>query len=276
MGAVGLNPAERFPLRGTGQRRFGQTYFRLNSGMYHIPTGYGATAHEGPPEYANAASPSVVPTPEQAVQVSSSVVVIRALDEVLSELRALEIKYMLEPDLSGGPAIKVPFLLRLKFRCKGNRDLKAILGELRRHNEDLKAMTKDLRKTIRCNLAMSAHRMNSMGVEIHPATGHITPPQADEGFSTLSTEDLIVLSPTISLDVGDATAVDDPPRIPPRLTSALASSAASSRVDMSAGVFESSTTFISYEREDNYSVNKLKGDKICTQCHQVCRGVGYS
>jgi len=180
---------------------------------------------------------------------------------------------MLEPGTSDGPAMTVPFLLRLKFRYKGNRDLKAILRELRRHNEDLKAMTKDMRKTIQYTLAISAHRMNS-----EPA-GHITPPQADEAFSTLSIEDLIVLSPSISLDAGDATAVlvDDPFRIPPLLISDLMSSTASSRVDMSAGVFESSTSFISYEREDNYSVYKEKGDKICTHCHQVCRGgAGYS
>jgi len=160
--------------------------------MCNIPTGYGATIHEVPLQQAHATHPSAVSPPENGDSSSSSTELIHALDEVLSELRALEIKYLLEPDSSDGPAIKAPFLLRLKFRCKGNRDLKAILGELRRHNEDLKAMTNDLRETIRCNLAMSAHRMNPMGVEIHPATGHITPPQADAGFSTLSTEDLVV------------------------------------------------------------------------------------
>jgi len=37
--------------------------------------------------------------------------VIHALDEVFSELRALEIKYMLKPDSSNGPAMKVPLLV---------------------------------------------------------------------------------------------------------------------------------------------------------------------
>ena len=248
-----------------------QTYFRLNSDMYQIPTGYGATTHEVPPEHAHTTNPPVVYTPGTSDARSSSTVVIRALDEVLSELRVFEHKYRLEPEFSDGPAVKVPLLLRLKFRCKGNRDLKAILGELRRHNEDLRAMTRDLRKTIRCNLAISAHRMNSIQVE--PA-GHITPPQADEGFSTLSTEDLIDLSPSISPDARDATAVDDP--LPP-ITPDPTLSATGSQVNISAtGVFESSASFISYEHEDNYSINKLRGDKICTHCHQMCRGAGYS
>jgi len=245
-----------------------QTYLRLISDMDQIPTRYGPIICE-PQHVTNHAIISL----ENSDADSSSTEVIRALDEVLSELRALEIKYMLQPDSSDGPAIKIPFLLRLKFKIKGKRNLKAILKELRRHNENLKAMTKDLRKTIQCNLAISAHRLNSMNAEIHPTAYHITPPQADDGFSVLSTEDLIVLSPTISLDTGaTAVLVDGPPRIPPLLTSDSTSSAASSRVDMSVGVFESSTSFISYEYEDNYSVNKLKGDKICTQCHQVCRG----
>ena len=216
-------------------------------------------------------SPSAIPPPENDDSSSSSAELIRALDEVLSELRALEIKYMLEPDSSDRHAMKVPLLLRLKFRIKGNRDLKATLEELRRHNEDLKTMTKDLRETIQCNLAISAHRINSM--EVEPA-GYRTPPQADEVFSVLFTEDLIDLSPSISLDAGGGPAVDNLLRISPYLTPDLALSAASSRVDMSAsGVFKSSGSFISYEREDNYSVYKHKGDKICTQCHQVCHGV---
>jgi len=248
-----------------------QTYFRLNSEMYQIPTGYGATIHEVPPELVHATKPPVVSTPGTNDARPSSTVVIRALDEVLSELGAFEHKYRLEPESSVGPAMKVPLLLRLKFRCKANRDLKAILGELRRHNEDLKAMTNDLRKTIRCNLAISAHRMNSMKVE--PA-GYITPRQADEGFSALSTEDLIDLSPSISPDARDATAVEDP--LPP-ITPDSMLSATSSQVNICAtSVFESSASFISYEHEDNYSINKLRGDKICTHCHQMCRGAGYS
>jgi len=244
-----------------------QTYLHLNS---EVPSRYGTIIHE--PQHAHASNPSVICPLENSD--SSFTEVIRALDEVLSELRALETKYMLQPVSSDGPAIKTPFLLRLKFRINGKRKLKAILGELRRHNEDLKMMTKDLRKTIQCNLAISAHRMNSMNAEPHHTACHITPPQADEGSSMLVTEDLIDLSPSISLDAGEATVVEDP--LPP-LTSDSTSSAASSRVNMSAGgTFESSTSFISYEHEDNYSINKLRGDKICTHCHQMCRGAGYS
>ena len=242
----------------------------MNSDMHQIPARYEAIIREVSPQHAHVANPSVISPPGTTGSDSSSTELIRALDEVLSELRALEIKYMLETDSSDGLAIKVPFLLRLKFRTKGRRKLEAILGELRRHNEDLKTMTRDLRKAIQCNIAISAHRMNSMGAEPHPATCHITS-QADEEFLT---EDLIVLSPTISFDSGGAAAVDDSH---PPLTSDSTPSAISSSVNMSAGgVFESSTSFISYEREDNYSIYKDKGDKICTQCHQMCRGAGYS
>jgi len=253
-----------------------QTYLRLNFDMDQIPTRYGTTIHE--PQHVHA-TPSIMVPRGNGDSNSRVIEMIRALDGILSELSVLEIKYMLQSDSSDGPAIKIPFLLRLKFRIKGKRELRATLGELRRHNEVLKATTKDLRKAVQYSLAISAHRMNSMNAEIHPAAGQIVPSQqADGGFSTLSIVDLIDLSPSISPDVWDADAVlfDDTPRIPPPLASKSTSSAASSRVDMSLGVFESSTSFISYEREDNYSVNKLRGDKICTQCHQMCRGAGYS
>ena len=177
---------------------------------------------------------------------------------------------MLQP---GSSVIKIPFVVRLKFRVGGKRKLKTVLGELRRHNEDLKAMVKDLREAVQYNLAISAHRTNSTNIELHPAAGHIATPQADGG----STEDLIDLSPSISLDAGDAATVlvNNPPRIHPLPTSDLASSTESFRVDMPTGVFESSASFISYEREDNYSIYKDKGDKICTHCHQMCRGARY-
>ena len=240
--------------------------------MYQAPDKNEGTIHEALYQHTHVTNSPLI----NGDSSSSSTEVIRALDEVLSELRALEIKYMLEPDSSGRPVKKVPLLIRLRFRCKGNRDLKATLRELRRHNEDLKAMTKDLRKTIQCNLAISAHRMNSMNVvDFHrPAACQITPPhQAGEGFSMFETGDLIDLSPSISLGAGDAPAVDDPPPPLPDSTPSIASS----RVSMSlSGVFESSGSFISYEREDNYSVFKHKGDKVCTQCHQVCRGARYS
>ena len=243
--------------------------------MHQVPARYQGTIHDAPPQRAQITTPTAVPPPENGDSSSSSTEVIRALDEVLSELRALEIKYMLEPDSSGRPVKKVPLLIRLRFRCKGNRDLKAILRELRRHKKDLKAMTKDLRETIQCNLAISANRINSINVDLHQSAAcQITPPhQAGEGFSMFETGDLIDLSPSISLGAGDAPAVDDPPPPLPDSTPSIASS----RVSMSlSGVFESSGSFISYEREDNYSVFKHKGDKVCTQCHQVCRGARYS
>ena len=283
-----------------------QTYLRLHSEMDQIPTRYRTIIHE--PQHTHTTSPSILSHLENSNP--SFAEVIRALDEVLSELKVLEIKYMLQADSSNGPAMKIPFLLRLKFKIKGKRKLKAVLGEMQRHNAALKVMIKDLRKTIQCNLAVSVLRMNSMNIEFHPARCHINPLQADEGFSVLSaedlialspsishcagdiaslqaaegflmlsTEDLIDLSPNISPDVGDSTAVlvDDPLQTPPLPTSDPMLSTASFRVNMLAGgVFESPASSISYEREDNYSIHKDKGDKICTQCHQMCRGASYS
>ena len=198
--------------------------------MHQVPARYQGTIHDAPPQRAQITTPTAVPPPENGDSSSSSTEVIRALDEVLSELRALEIKYMLEPDSSGRPVKKVPLLIRLRFRCKGNRDLKAILRELRRHKKDLKAMTKDLRETIQCNLAISANRINSINVDLHQSAAcQITPPQAGEGLSMLETGDLIDLSPSISLDAGDVAVVDGV-------------SVASSRVSVSASaVFESSS-----------------------------------
>ena len=247
-----------------------QTYIRLSSDMDQIPTRYGATVHD--PQHAHATNPSVIPPLENSDSNSSTIAVIQVLDEILSELRALEIKYMLQPVSS---TTKIPFLLRLKFRIEGKRKLKTILGELRRHNGDLKAMIKDLREAAQYNLAMSTHRTNSTNIKLHPITGHIPASQADGGFSTLSIEDLIDLSPSISLDARDATAVlvDDPLPLPTGDSTPLT---ASSRVNMSVGgAFESPASSISYEREDNYSIYKDKGDTICTQCHQMCRGARY-
>ena len=249
-----------------------QTYIRLSSDMDQIPTRYGATVHDH--QNAHSTNPSVISPLEGCDSNSSATEVIQVLDEILSELRALEIEYMLQ---TVSPTPKIPFLLRLKFRIEGKRKLKTTLGELRRHNEDLKVLIKDLREAVQYNLAMSAHQTNSTNIDPHPAAGHMPTPQADGGFSTLSTEDLIDLSPSISLIAGSATAVlvHDLPQIPPLPTSDPTSSTASPRVYMSTGTFESPGSSISYEREDNYSIYKDKGDKICTQCHQMCRGARY-
>ena len=245
-----------------------QTYIRLSSDMDQIPTRYGATVHDH--QNAHSTNPSVI-SPLEGDSNSSATEVIQVLDEILSELRALEIEYMLQ---TVSPTPKIPFLLRLKFRIEGKRKLKTTLGELRRHNEDLKVMIKDLREAVQYNLAISAIRTNSTNIEVHPAAGHIPTSQADGGFSTLSTEDLIDLSPSRSRNSEDATA-DDPLQIPPLPTSDPTSSTASPRISTSAGVFESPASSISYEREDNYSIYKDKGDTICTQCHQMCCGTRY-
>ena len=250
-----------------------QTYIRLSSDMDQTPPRYGATVHD--PQHAHAINPSAIPRLESGDSNSSVTEVIQVLDEILSELWALEVKCRLQPVSS---TTEIPFLLRLKFTIEGKRKLKTTLGELQRHNDDLKAMVKDLREAVQYNLAISAQQTNSMNIELHPTSGHIATSQADGGLSTLRMEDLIDLSPSISLDAGDATAVlvHDPLQIPPLPTSGPTPSTASSPVSMSAGgVFESPASSISYEREDNYSIYKDKGDTICTQCHQMCRGARY-
>jgi len=83
--------------------------------MNRIPGSYGAIT-SAPQD----ATTNPLPPPEN---VHSSSNLTRALDEVLSELRALVVKYMLEQDLS---AMSIPLLLRLQFKIKGKRDLKNI------------------------------------------------------------------------------------------------------------------------------------------------------
>jgi len=239
-------------------------YLGLASDMNRIPGNYSAITSAPQDATTNPLSP-----PENVHFNSSNL--IRALDEVLSDLRTLEVKYMPEQDPS---AMSIPLLLRLQFKIKGKRDLNRILRELHRHNDSLEKLTDHLRKTIPCNLALSAHRMASMSIEPHTALSHITPPvpQADQMFPTPFTEDLISLSPTVSLSSRDIPATSDPLQTPLPLTLHLTSSSASSRVCMSVvGVFQSSTSFVSYEREGNYSLHS--GDRICPQCHQMCRGV---
>jgi len=239
-------------------------YLGLTSDMDKIPGSYGAITSASHDATTNPLSP-----PENVHFNSSNLT--RALDEVLSELRALEVKYMLEQNSS---EMSIPLLLRLQFKIKGKRDLNRILRELHRHNDSLEKLTEHLRRTIPCNLALSAHQMASMNVESHAAVSHITPlvPQADQTLPTPFTEDLISLSPTVSLSSRDIPATSDPLQTPLPLTLHLTSSSASSRVCMSVvGVFQSSTSFVSYEREDNYSLHS--GDRICPQCHQMCRRV---
>ena len=125
--------------------------------------------------------PSALPLPGNVHP--DSVNITRALDEALSELRSLKIKYMLQqhPSNIAGAAFIIPFRLRLKFRIKGKRDLNAILVELEKRNEDMKAMTKELRKIARWNLKTSAPQMSN--VEPSPTSGHITPPEVEPNFS---------------------------------------------------------------------------------------------
>jgi len=262
-------------------------YLGLTSDMNKIPGSYGAITSVSQ----EATNPSILSPPEN---VHSNC--LRALDEVLSNLRTLEIKYMLE---RGPSAMSIPLLLRLKFKIKGKRKLKDTLRELHIHNDNLETLIKHLRKTIPCNLALSAHRVASMNVEPHAAVSHITPPQAEQTFSVPSTEDLIYLPPTVPPNAGGIAAISDPlqipplqipplqipplqipplqippPQIPPPQILHPTPSSASSRVRTSVGgVFQSSTS-LSYEHEDNYSLHS--GDRICPQCHQMCRGDLYS
>ena len=233
-----------------------QIYLSLTSDMNKIPGSYGAIASASQ----DATTSPVSPLGDAH---SNPPNLIHTLNEVLSELRALELKYKLERD---PPTMSIPLLLRLKFKIKGKRDLKIILGELQRHNSNLETLTEHLRRTIPCNLALSAHRVASMNVEPHTAP---PVPEADQRPPTPFTEDLISLSPSISLNAGDIAAISDTSRNP--LPLHTMSSSASSRVRTPVGgVFQSSTSFVSYEREDNYSLHE--GDRICPQCHQMCRG----
>jgi len=127
-------------------------YLGLNSDMTHIHGGYEALIGES----RDASNPSVLHTPGNVHPNPPNI--IRALDEVLSELRRLETKYMFEqhPSNIGGATLNIPFLVRLKFRIKGKRDLKGLLAELERRNEDMKAMTKEMREIARWNLETSA------------------------------------------------------------------------------------------------------------------------
>ena len=221
--------------------------------------------------------------------------IIRALDEVLSELRTLETKYMLERHPSEA-ALDIPFLLRLRFRIKGKRDLEGILEELERRNEGLKAMTKELRKKARWNLE-SAHQISQ--AELSPSRDRTAPSQVEQGFSIPCMENSNPDTPPTASTLppagttsppagtalppagttlppahasmppraGDTNAVGNPP--PPPSPHATPSFAGSEYTTNMSGEFHSIDSFSSYEREDNYSTHT--GDKICSQCHQVWR-----
>jgi len=250
-------------------------YLRLNSSMSDI-------AESEPQDPTN---PSVL-RPLGNVDPNSPNI-IRAIDEVLSELRSLEIKYMLEqhPSNIDGTALDIPFLLRLKFQIKGKRDLKAILAELERRNEDMKAMIKELREIARWNFKISACQMPN--VEPSPtAADHITPPEVDPSLSIPCMRSSNQAVPPAGATpppmggtyppvhasmpprAGDTTAIDNPPR--PASSHAGTSLANFGHgINTEGGEFQSSESFASYEREDNYSIHT--GDQICKQCHQVWR-----
>ncbi|KAF8426712.1 hypothetical protein EV426DRAFT_572602 [Tirmania nivea] len=241
--------------------------------MNHIPGSYGAITGE-PQDTTN---PSVIPPPRNIHPNFTNL--IRALDEALSELRTLEIKYMLERDPSNnnGGALNIPFLLRLKFRIKGKRDLETILAELERHNWGLKGMIEEVRKIVRWNLEISARQMPN--VEPRPTADKRIPPEVETSFSITGIESSNLDSPpvdailppahiSIPLPAEDTTAIDNPPQPPSSL--ARRSSASFERgIDTYGREFQSSDSFTSYERQDNYSIHT--GDQICTQCHQVWR-----
>ena len=107
--------------------------------MSHTPGRYGAMTNE-PQDATN--------LPPQGNVYRNSANIIQALDEALSELGNLEIRYKLDRDLSntGGATLNFPFWLRLEFRIKGKRNLEGILVELERCNDDLKAMIKELQE----------------------------------------------------------------------------------------------------------------------------------
>ena len=283
------------------------TYLRLNSDMNSIPGGYGVITRE--PQ--DATNPSMLSPPRNIHPNSPNI--IQALDGALSELRTLEMKYMLDRDShnTNTPTLDIPFLLRLRFRIKGKRALKATLAELEKRNEDMKAMIKELREIVRWNLEISTHQIPKV-----PTAGHITLepslsipsipnssldtppvdttlPPVDKTFSpvdtTLSLVDTTLSPVDTTLPPVDAALppahASMPPRVggtaeigsPPRPSSFHARLPfASSKRRTSpygefrySGSFQSSGSFISHEREDNYSTHT--GDKICTQCHQVWR-----
>ena len=117
-------------------------YLSLNTSMSHTPGSYRAMTSESQ----DATNPLIL-LPQGNVY-RNSANIIQALDEALSELRALEIRYMLDQELSniGGATLNIPFWLRLIFRIKGKRNLEGILVELERCNDDLKAMIKELQE----------------------------------------------------------------------------------------------------------------------------------
>jgi len=256
-------------------------YLGLNSDMNQIPRSNGAITSE----LQDATKPPTLFPPGNVHPNSSNI--IRALDEVLSELRSLEIKYMFDRDPSNidGAALNIPFRLRLKFRIKGQRDLKAILAELGRHNEDLKAMAKELRKIVRWKLEISARRMQN--VEPSPTAGHITPPEVESSVSMPCIENSNLDAPYVGVAppppvvttlppahasmpprAGDTTAIDNPPR-PPSSHAGHSLAGSGYGIHTYGREFQSSDSFSSHERQDNYSIHT--GDKICTQCHQVWR-----
>ena len=246
-------------------------YLSLNSDMNQIPGSYGAITSE-PQDTTN---PSVLPPPGNVHPNPPNI--IRALDEVLSVLRTLEVKYMLEQDPfnTSGAVLDIPFLLRLKFQIKGKRDLKAIVAELERRNENIKAMTEELREIGRWNLEISARQMSN--VDPSPTAGHIVP-EVGLNFSTSCINSSLdaphvgtTLPPThasMPPRAGDTTAINNPPR-PPSSHARHSISSSGHGINTYEREFESSESLRSLERQDNYSTHT--GDKICTQCHQVWR-----
>jgi len=253
-------------------------YLDLDSGTSGIP---GAITSD--PQ--DATNPSVMHPPGNVHLNSPNI--IRALDEVLSELRTLEIEYMLEqhPSNVGRPELNIPFLLRLKFQIKGKRDLKTILAELERRNEDMKAMIKELREIAQWKCRTSARQMSH--VEPSPtAADHITPPEVEPSFSVAGIEGSTLDAPPAGVTplpaggtpppahasmppgAGDTTAIDNPPRsASSHAGTSLANFGHGTNTD--GGEFQSAESFASYEHEDNYSTHT--GDQICKQCHQVWR-----
>ena len=169
-------------------------YLSLNTGMSHS---YRAMTSESQ----DATNPLVLPPQGNVYRNSANI--IRALDEALSELRTLEIRYMLdrEPFNIGGAALDLPFWLRLEFRIKGKRNLGGILAELERRNDDLKAMIKELRERAQWGSETSARQ--TPHAELSPTAGHTTTLGVEPGFP---------LPPT----AGDTNAVGNP-RPPPSI-----------------------------------------------------------
>ena len=277
------------------------TYLSLNPGMSDTPGSDGAMTSESQ----DATNPLVLPPPGNIYRNSPNI--IQVLDEALSELRTLETKYMpdRDPPNIGSAALNIPFWLRLTFRVRGKRNLKGILAELERRNDDLKAMIKELREIAQWNLETSARQMSN--VAHNPAATHTTLPEVEPGSSVPYTAnsspdnppmDAILppahgttppeAGPGVSMPCIQNSNADTAPTgvtLPPAHASMLPRAGDTNAVDNPpyaapsfagsgyrtnmSGEFHSADSFSSYERQDNYSTHT--GDKICIQCHQVWR-----